>query len=113
LSIDFGGSQPFPTGVRAMRKLMLDLDAIQVDSFATQAADAARGTVDARQGRETFTCPPPSQNSCAATCGCGPATADYTCVSCLQTCAGTCWDPTCDTCMATCNQATGPQRCCA
>lgn len=101
-----------------MRKLTLDLDAIQVESFSTNAAAAGRGTVDARQGRETWTCTAAPQftcdatcpDTCANTCNCG---SNVTCVSCMHTCDGTCWDPTCDTCMATCNYATGPERCCA
>lgn len=94
-----------------MRKLTLDLDAVQVESFATQDAHAGRGTVDARQGRETFTCPPATANTCFGTCGCGSA---QTCVTCVDyTCAGTCVAPTCGTCMLTCNVATGPERCCA
>ncbi|HVH11786.1 MAG TPA: hypothetical protein VM759_01980 [Longimicrobium sp.] len=117
-----------------MRKLRLDLDAVQVESFVTDAAAGGRGTVDARQ-RITFGCPPPSQNTCAGTCSCGcgtgALTCDWTCGStcaascngtcgdptcaatCGDTCAGTCWDPTCESCLATCNFATGPERCCA
>ena len=38
-----------------MRKLSLDLDAVQVESFVTHPAAAPRGTVDARPGRETWT----------------------------------------------------------
>ena len=91
-----------------MRKLRLDLDAVQVESFATHSAGLARGTVDARQGRETFGCPAPTANTCAATCDCGGGGTGTG----MITCYGTCWDPTCDTCMATCNQATGPERCC-
>jgi hypothetical protein len=92
-----------------MSKLTLDLERIQVESFSTHHAGGARGTVDARQGRETFTCPAPTQDpTCANSCGCtvDPGTDMFTCY-------GTCWDPTCDTCMITCNQATGPERCCA
>lgn len=91
-----------------MRKLRLDLDAVQVESFSTHAAAAGKGTVDAQQGRETFGCPAPtSPQTCANSCGCtvDPGTGMFTCY-------GTCWDLTCDTCMNTCNQATGPQRCC-
>lgn len=121
-----------------MRKLTLDLDAIQVESFATNPATAARGTVDGQQrqtyGCETWTCPAPTQDTCDqptcdASCngGCGTGA---TCVSCVQTCDATCqscagscdscvatcdftceW--TCGSCMATCNYATGPERCCA
>lgn len=99
-----------------MRKLVLDLDAIQVESFSTHSAGAVRGTVDAQQGRETWSCTVVPQvtcdNTCADTCNCGGGTA-ITCASCVQTCGATCFDPTCDTCMATCNYATGPERCCA
>lgn len=96
-----------------MRKLRLDLDAVTVESFSTDAAAAGKGTVDARQGRITFGCPAPTTpDTCANTCGCGGGTG-YTCVSCMVTCDGTCWDPTCETCMVTCNQNTGPERCCA
>ena len=114
-----------------MRKLKLDLDAIQVESFTTHAGQAPRGTVDGQQrqtyGCPTWTCPPPTQDTCdQATCdyscngGCGTGA---TCYSCVQSCAGTCdscvvtcdatcaW--TCGSCMATCNYATGPDRCCA
>ncbi|HEY0020626.1 MAG TPA: hypothetical protein VGC13_30280 [Longimicrobium sp.] len=96
-----------------MRKLRLDVEAVQVESFTTQAAAAGRGTVEAQQGRETFGCPAPTQDTCVGTCGCGGGTLDVTCASCDITCGATCWDPTCDTCMATCNYATGPERCCA
>jgi hypothetical protein len=95
-----------------MRKLTLDLEAVQVESFTTQAAAPARGTVDARQGRETWTCPPATQNTCVGTCGCQPT--GYTdCGTCDLSCNGTCFDLTCDTCQLTCNVATGPERCCA
>ena len=94
-----------------MRKLRLDLDAVQVETFVTHAAAAGKGTVDARQGRETFGCPPPT-DTCGDTCACGPGTG-YSCASCMVTCDGTCWDPTCETCMVTCNHNTGPERCCA
>ena len=103
-----------------MRKLTLDIDAIQVESFSTHSAAAARGTVNAQQGRETWTCTAAGQDTCDytcddATCGC-PAPSNYvSCVSCVQTCGGnTCNGAlTCGTCMATCNYATGPERCCA
>lgn len=101
-----------------MRKLSLNLDEIQVESFATQSANAARGTVNAQQGRETWTCTAAGQFTCDhtcddATCDCPAPTNYVSCVSCVQTCGATCFDPTCDTCMATCNYATGPERCCA
>lgn len=115
-----------------MRKLSLDLDAIQVESFVVTAGSAARGTVGAQQrqtfGCETWTCPPPTQDSCVDTCAyscngnCGGGTG-ATCYSCVQTCNASCescaatCDPTCawtcGSCMATCNYATGPERCCA
>ena len=93
-----------------MRKLRLDLEAVQVESFATQAPAAGKGTVDGRQsGRETFGCPAPTADvTCGATCGCGGGGTGTG----MFTCYGTCWDATCESCMATCNQATGPQRCC-
>jgi hypothetical protein len=112
-----------------MRKLKLDLDAIQVETFTTHAAGVPRGTVDARQGRETFGCPLPTQDTCYDTCvyscdgNCGGGGTGATCYSCVQTCDATCdscvatCDPTCawtcGSCMATCNYATGPDRCCA
>jgi hypothetical protein len=103
-----------------MRKLTLDLDAIQVESFATSSPAPTRGTVDARQGRETFGCTAAGQPTCDFTCDdntCGcPAPSNYvTCISCAATCAGTTCNgaATCATCMATCNYATGPERCCA
>jgi hypothetical protein len=118
-----------------MRKLKLDLDAIQVESFTTHAGQAARGTVDGQQrqtfGCPTWTCPPPTQDTCADTCdyscngGCGTGncgtgatcyscvqTCDVTCASCVATCDDSC-AATCGSCMATCNYATGPGRCCA
>lgn len=92
-----------------MRKLRLDLEAVQVESFSTQVPAPGKGTVDARQGRETFGCPAPTTpDTCANTCGCGGGGTGTG----MVTCYGTCWDPTCETCMLTCNQATGPQRCC-
>lgn len=75
-----------------MKKLALELDELQVESFSTQEADEARGTVAGRNE-------PPYTESCGGTCV-------NTCVSCVNTCLNTCpnscWD-TCNTCYATCD----------
>jgi hypothetical protein len=48
-----------------MRKLSLELDALTVDSFATDAAPAARGTVQANEALVDT-----GVYSCWATCRC-------------------------------------------
>jgi hypothetical protein len=48
----------------AMRKLNLDLDALVVDSFETDAPVVARGTVQANEAIDT------GVYSCARTCRC-------------------------------------------
>jgi hypothetical protein len=45
-----------------MRKMRLDLDGLQVESFATAATAGSRGTVRAHSGLSEY-------NSCLATCG--------------------------------------------
>ena len=49
-----------------MKKLKLELDELTVESFQTGDADAAAGTVHARQDCVTY--------SCAGTCGAPPPT---------------------------------------
>ena len=93
-----------------MRKLTLDLDALQVDSFAADDGGAdARGTVEAHN--HTFLhCPVVRteldgcvlntlefQNTCQQTC---LRTCDY---SCLDTCGGTCLHTCNPTCTWGCN----------
>ena len=61
-----------------MKKLSLNVDALRVDSFATESADPAPGTVF---GHVTAYCP--------TGLGCGTE--------------GDCWSQTCDTLHQTCN----------
>jgi hypothetical protein len=49
-----------------MKKLRLDVDALQVDGFETAAEASARGTV---QGRQTQPTDPLYWPSCQQTCG--------------------------------------------
>jgi hypothetical protein len=39
-----------------MKKLSLDVDALEIDSFETAAADEARGTVHAASDIESYDC---------------------------------------------------------
>lgn len=74
-----------------MPKLKLEIDALRVESFGTDQADAVRGTVAGHNE-------PPYTESCGGTC-------DATCVSCVNTCLNTCQDTcydTCNTCLHTC-----------
>jgi len=68
-----------------MKKLALELDDLQVESFATLDAEEVRGTIG-------------GQNEPVYTETCDGA---YTCSSCVDTCQNTCpascWG-TCDTC---------------
>lgn len=87
-----------------MKKLTLNPESLEVQSFSTSEDVRGRGTV---QGEQLCTCPTnctcPGCPSCAETC---PATCPYTCddASC-GTCIG---DPSCggascwDTCERTC-----------
>ena len=89
-----------------MRKLTLDVDALQVETFDTETDAAARGTVV----------------GAAITDGCEPVVVPFTqlctggritCNTCFETCKATCDDPTCGyqscfetgcpTCLLTCN----------
>lgn len=80
-----------------MRKLKLELDSLQVESFRTSNAAVWRGTVDARSEPEPqvdeFTnpvaAPPPDTQPPAASCD----TCHYTCVT---NCS--CRTMPCDTC---------------
>jgi hypothetical protein len=83
-----------------MKRLTLNLNALEVQSFATAPHTPDRGTVHGQQQCTCYTCTCPNCFSCAATC---PA-------SCYNTCddlgcrtregANTC-DPTCDFTCAT------------
>ncbi|HEX2202538.1 MAG TPA: pinensin family lanthipeptide [Longimicrobium sp.] len=92
-----------------MRKIKLDLDALQVDSFETSPPDEGEGTVHGNQFQIT---PTRVAISCLVACTqltCGP-TCRATCfVSCFQTCQLTCFqtchfscDATCVTCGRSC-----------
>lgn len=65
-----------------MRKLKLDLDALEIESFETDETAEARGTVEGRN-------PPPVQTE--ATCGQYTCGNEYTCAQ-WYTCANTCAD---------------------
>lgn len=84
-----------------MRKFKLELDALNVESFAPAEGEEGAGTVHAH-GR-----PPPADpptNPCVATETCGIDTCQASCAgSCFGSCYGTCAGATCDaTCFATC-----------
>ena len=103
-----------------MKKFKLELDALEVDTFATLAEATPKvGTVHGyRPTIDEGTCNEPSCNG-GPICGqetwdqtC-PASCAYTCANtcddptCAQTCAYTCDDLTCQTCEATCNNSCG------
>lgn len=75
-----------------MRKLHLDPDALEIQSFSTEAVDRFRGTV---QGMDSATVDQDTCNTC-------PSDVD-TCVS----CQGTCFN-TCASCPLSCNPANCP-----
>jgi hypothetical protein len=70
-----------------MRKMRLELDELQVESFATAATAARRGTVQANSGLSEYnscldTCGDPCQtggDSHQITCGCGGVTNHESC----------------------------------
>ncbi|HEU0299240.1 MAG TPA: hypothetical protein VFR37_07300 [Longimicrobium sp.] len=84
-----------------MKKLTLNLNALEVQSFATAPDAQGRGTVHA----EECTCP---TNICA-TCTC-PG-----CQTCNETCPNTCWntcdDPSCVTCGFSCGYESCDHTC--
>jgi len=59
-----------------MKKLMLDMDALRVESFETADARAGRGTVAALDGGGCTVSPYPS---CVKTCGNQPACTEDLC----------------------------------
>lgn len=78
-----------------MRKLTLNLDELQVESFETDAVRAARGTVEGNEeytyycGSVEFGCRTPGYASCDAT-RCKACSSEPTCeVSCNATCGFT------------------------
>ena len=74
-----------------MRKVRLDLDAIQVDTFEVTEAPAGRGTVRAHVACCVCGCDP-CCCTCCATCA---NTCPASCQTCPDSCWGTCYDPTC------------------
>jgi hypothetical protein len=78
-----------------MKKLTLDLDALQVDSFEPSATDRApRGTVEGRESDQTWEVWCRQPNEFTQTC-------DYRCQTNDYSCNGTCSNPTCfgDSCV--------------
>jgi hypothetical protein len=95
-----------------MRKMMLQLESLAVESFDTTAAGAPGGTVLAYDRTEGCT------NTCAGSCfntacTCPPGSCQLTCGgSCVLTCAVTCLGPTCPgSCVDTCGTCAGNQSC--
>lgn len=74
-----------------MKKLTLDIDALEVESFAVKVDEEQRGTVEMHY--PTATC----DQSCGGTCASCVAT-------CYNTCPNTCWQTcaTCNTCQFHC-----------
>ena len=86
-----------------MRKFRLDIEELTVESFATDTAAGAMGTVrahafidDADAGEVVITAPPPPPPS--VNCSANPYTQ---CQSCYLSCVDTCNQPTCDSCHIT------------
>jgi hypothetical protein len=83
-----------------MKKLTLDLNALEVQSFATEPATPNRGTVRAEQCTCPTACTCPGCPTCDETC---PDTcyetcaAGFTCATCggQETCGYTCWTRRC------------------
>jgi hypothetical protein len=98
-----------------MKKLVLKLDDLHVESFDTTSnRTAARGTVEGREdpdlpGKyETFSC-----FSCNGTCllsDCFGHTCGFSCDTCNGSCFGTC-DASCDSCDFSCNGTCGEGTC--
>jgi hypothetical protein len=80
-----------------MMKLKLDLTELRVESFGTDRAQPARGTV-AGQNAPAYT--ESCDGSCVNTC--------VSCVNtCLNTCQNSCWG-SCLSCYDTCDHCTHP-----
>jgi hypothetical protein len=107
-----------------MRKLKLDLDALNVETFDTTPPDEDEGTVLANQVGITptpvasciagcitlgqtcvtcFSCRPTCFRTCFTCGGTCIVTCQQTCITCLRTCG-----PTCVTCRPTCFISCGP-----
>ena len=97
-----------------MKKLKLDLDALEIDTFEPAPLDEAEGTVHGEQFGFTgwLTCRYSCGFSCRGTCG--AVSCFFTCqVSCVRTCGVTCdrftcdcsYEPSCITCGVTCHPA--------
>lgn len=80
-----------------MKKLSLNVDELQVESFSIRTEADARGTIDAHNvPYPTATCP----ESCANTCA-----------TCMNTCQNTCANSCVNTCWETCACATAEFHC--
>jgi hypothetical protein len=95
-----------------MRKLKLELDALEVESFSPESGHEAEGTVRAYLTAYYELCYP--GDSWQDTCTCEPTcnaqscyTCDTGCGSCATAC-GTCGEPACT---STCNPVTVPRPC--
>jgi hypothetical protein len=100
-----------------MRKLKLELDRLEVESFDTASTQKRKGTVIGEElcTCNTYcgqaTCPgcPTCDNTCAYTCDDATCPA---CPTCANTCANTCDDPSCyDTCGLSCWDTCRPRLC--
>ena len=93
-------SHPLAEEESVMKKLTLDLNALEVQSFATATPAPNRGTI---HGEQQCTCPSacscPGCPTCDGTCldTCQETCAGMTCVTCggQETCGYTCWTRAC------------------
>lgn len=88
-----------------MKKLRLDFDELQVETF-DPTADAARPRAGTVRGhwRTEYTC---LETQCGeVTCESCGGTCEYTCYTCPATCANTCPASCNGSCAATCGEAT-------
>lgn len=97
-----------------MKKLRLDLDELEVESFDTRGGAREKGTVVGEQCSCGGTCYP--QATCPQTCAytCDDPTCAYTCddATCPASCNGTCAGHTCwETCGGTCYDTCRPRDC--
>lgn len=79
-----------------MQKIRLDLDALRVDSFETDAATGAHGTVHGH-GKAPLQEPASDYNG---VCNSYYDSCNGTCASCVNTCWASC-NGTCNSCVAT------------
>src|SRR5687768_5154332 len=94
-----GGRVPSTTREVTMKKMKLELEALNVESFETAAVGKRAGTVHGAAQTEWYTCPGYGEtcnggetcwDSCAGTCRCVTFADSCGDVSCIDTCVMSC-----------------------